>query len=250
MKITVNNVDGPSFFFVSDNYTAFEIKGMIPKACLGFPDTISDPIPFNSTGNIQLGSVVQYYRGDSAAMVLQGYDDAMELPGWQDLMHNPPFPPHVSSPIWDCFNTSIGDAIPLVRGEIIPGWEIALSVVFSLLFLCLSFLLWHCVLKYYYRRLRILVHNTRVDRNGGNGDRGGGNDPEAGTIEDPMTSAVQRVDKGKGRSDNRGGGDSPKPGTIEDPEISEVRRGEDDIQQHQYYGYITRSPRAGSSRNP
>ena len=134
MKITLLNdgSEAPPFFFISDLYTALEIRKAINKGCYFRNIHISPPILFNSTGNIKLGNVVQYYRGDSAAIVLQGYDNSEELPGRPDLIYSPPFPPNVSYNDWQCINTSIGDAIPTIHGEThFPVFGIDLSVALS-----------------------------------------------------------------------------------------------------------------------
>ena len=55
------------FFFISDMYSVGEVKTSITTNCTDV--VVSDPIPFN----IQLGSVVQYYRGETAEIVLSGY---------------------------------------------------------------------------------------------------------------------------------------------------------------------------------
>lgn len=111
--MTPNNSELP-FFFVSDNWTVFQIEVLLARTCWG--STISDPIAFNSTGTIEQGSVVQYYRGASAAVVLPGYEAAKELPNNPHLAQNPPFPSNVNSTIWECLNTTIGESIiPLIH---------------------------------------------------------------------------------------------------------------------------------------
>ena len=101
------------FFVVADNYTVHQIRGTLIGDCF-FAVDVSAPIPFNSTGNLQLGSVVQYYRGDSAAVLLQGYENAKESPNSPNLVPNPPFPQGVSRNGWNCMNKSIGESIPLM----------------------------------------------------------------------------------------------------------------------------------------
>ena len=132
------------FYFVSDHYTALEMKYTLNQACWPFGLDMVDPIPFNSTGNIRPGSVVQYYRGDSAAIVLEGYDNAMELPGRPDFVHDPSFPPNVNLDAMGCFNATIQDSIPLMHGWVFPGWGIALSVLLPL-FALLCLILVYCL---------------------------------------------------------------------------------------------------------
>ena len=141
-------MEGPPFFFISDLYTALETKSAIYNGCYFKDVRVSRPIPSNSTGNIKLGSVVQYYRGDSAAIVLRGYDNSKELPGRPDLIYNPPFPPNVSYDHWRCINTSIGDGIPIIHGGTpSPAWHMNLSVVLPVkpLILFVVFYWYFCV---------------------------------------------------------------------------------------------------------
>ena len=121
------------FFFISDMYSAGEVKTSITTNCTGV--VVSDPIPFNSTGNIQLGSVVQYYRGETAAIVLRGYENAKEMPGSPGLAPNPPFPPSINVTEWACLNATIGGSIPLMNGSShLAPWKIVLAVVLPVLF--------------------------------------------------------------------------------------------------------------------
>jgi hypothetical protein len=120
MTITQTD-DTPPFFFVSDNYTVGQVRNALDENCFGL--TISDPIQFNSTGNIQYGSVVQYYRGDSAAILLRGYEDAMESP------NNSPFQLTINVTTWACLNGTIGASIPLMNrssGHRFPLWGVFL----------------------------------------------------------------------------------------------------------------------------
>ena len=68
----LSNLTYPPFYFVSDEYSGNQTVAQISMCAYVFTMkyTIDGSIPFNSTGNIQLGSVVQYYRGDSAAITL------------------------------------------------------------------------------------------------------------------------------------------------------------------------------------
>ena len=133
MKIISTNSTGTisSFYFVSDNYTALALNETIHDACGSYNFNISSPIPFNSTGNIHFGSVVQYYRGDSAAMVLEGYDNTKKLPHKHNLKRNPPLPPDVLD-TWTCFHKAIGDSIPLMHGKVYSPGMIAMFVLVSI----------------------------------------------------------------------------------------------------------------------
>lgn len=135
MAITLAANSTTSFFFVSDMYSAGEVRAAINTTCIDV--TVSDPISFNSTGNLQPGSVVQYYRGDTAAILLQGYEDAKEVPGSPNLVPNPPFPPNVNMAKWECLNSTIGESIPLMNGASgFPRWGIALIFIVPVLVLC------------------------------------------------------------------------------------------------------------------
>jgi hypothetical protein len=128
MTIAPRAGNSDPFFFVSDMYSVGEVKASINASCIDM--IVSDPIPFNSTGNINPGSVVQYYRGDSAAIVLRGYEDAKEMPGNLSMVPNPPFPPNINMSGWACLNSTVGGSIPLMHGGSgLPPYKIALCVV-------------------------------------------------------------------------------------------------------------------------
>ena len=84
------------------------------------------------------------YRGDTAAMVLQGYDNANEQRDNPNLAPNPPFPPNVGVGVWVCMNATIGRSIPLMRGVPPRPWKVPLIVVGTLLTLALLLLLCRC----------------------------------------------------------------------------------------------------------
>lgn len=139
IAITSGANDTLPFFFVSDTYSAGEVKGAITASCTDV--TVSDPIPFNSTGNIQTRSVVQFYRGGSAAALLQGYDNTVGSSGSPNVVPNPPFPPGANISMWTCLNGTIGASIPLMNGAShFPVWGIILCVILPLLsiFFCLA----------------------------------------------------------------------------------------------------------------
>ena len=95
------------FYFVSDNHTAGQVRIALDENC---PEvTTSDPIRFNSTGNIRLEEVVQFYRGDTAAML---FPDTM-----------PSIPPGGNRVLWSCLNETIGESIPLMNRSYLDGWD-------------------------------------------------------------------------------------------------------------------------------
>ena len=103
-----------SFVFVSDDWTVDQVKKWLEKKCDDLK--IDKPTAFNSTGDVRLGSVLQYYRGDTAAILLPGYEDAKNLTG------DPPFPQSMNADTWRCVNKTIGDSIPLMDGPV-QGWS-------------------------------------------------------------------------------------------------------------------------------
>lgn len=120
------------FLFVSDGYTAGEVTQDITRECADV--IVSDPIPFNSTGNVRRGSVVQYYRGESAAILLQGYENAKGMPGNPNLAPNPPFPPTVNMSMWVLLNSTVGESIPLLNpAPGFPSWAITVCVLFPII---------------------------------------------------------------------------------------------------------------------
>ena len=126
------------FFFVSDNYTALHMKKTIRNSCWHISLDISDSIPFNSTGNIQWENAVQFYRGDSAAIFVPGYDNTKELPNDPKLVPNPPFPQDIRLDALTCSNSTIGESIPLMDGGLeldgflaIVGFILLFSALFA-----------------------------------------------------------------------------------------------------------------------
>lgn len=125
----VNNM--VQFRFVSDRHSATEVQTAIRTNCSDV--TVKDPIPFNSTNGLRLDTVVQFYRGDSAAMLLQGYDSTGELPGSPGLVPNPPFPSSVNTNTWACLNYTIGESIPLMNAASPLSGSTAFLCIFLLL---------------------------------------------------------------------------------------------------------------------
>ena len=167
MMITPSNVtDSPPggttttpprpFFFVSDDYTAGQIIFPIRTLC---PNdfVISDRIPFNSTGNIQKRSVVQSYRGYTAVIVFQGYEDLKELPD------NSPFPPGINVKTWTCLNNTIGDSIPLMSNPPQHHSHFSDVAILAIVFFLISLAVVFCInakkIKRVYGGCRDLLSN-------------------------------------------------------------------------------------------
>lgn len=123
LTVTVNSTDlvpTPPFFFVSDRYTADQVGKAVYERCLLLD--VGSPVPFNSSGSIQLGNVLQYYRGDSAAVVFPGYGNTQGVPYLTGSM---PIPDSRVD-AWPCINSTIGQTIPLVdTGLPMPRWAFA-----------------------------------------------------------------------------------------------------------------------------
>ena len=135
MKITPSVNGTISFFLVSDNFTIYETRDTINTTCGSTINaSFSDPILVNSTGNIQPGNLVQFYRGDSAAMFLQGYNNTGERPG--AAVPNPPFPSGANLNAWKCFNETIGTSIPLFENKASKGLAIGLGVGLTMFVIC------------------------------------------------------------------------------------------------------------------
>jgi hypothetical protein len=130
------------YFFVSDSYTVFQMDLTIRAGCSGYHLNVSEPIPFNSTGDIQLGSVYQYYRGDSAAMLIQGYDNTKGVPS-DTLMT-----------AWGCFNDTIGQSIPLMDTDNSKVATIAVAVTLVVIQLLLLWWVFKQIHKKYKRRTK------------------------------------------------------------------------------------------------
>ena len=122
VEITAGNfTQSPSFFFVSDIHSARQMRqALLNSTCSVW--TVSQLHQFGmSEPSERPESIVQYYRGDSAAVFLQGYDNRMEQDDNPNLVPNPPFPQNVSMDAWGCLNSTIGRAIPLMRGADPPS---------------------------------------------------------------------------------------------------------------------------------
>ena len=117
LTITPNANHSAQFHFISDHQSATEVQSAIQRNCSDV--TVGVPIPFNSTNDLRPDTVVQFYRGDSAAILLQGYDNTREIPGRPDLVPNPQFPPSVNMSTWTCLNRTVGESIPLMNAA--PG---------------------------------------------------------------------------------------------------------------------------------
>lgn len=113
MAITFKANDALPFWLVSDGYSASEVKGAINSNCSDV--AVGEPVPLNSKWDVQATSLVQLYRGDSAAVFLLGYNNTKESPGSPYVVPNPPFPPSVNMTTWVCLNLTIGESIPLLN---------------------------------------------------------------------------------------------------------------------------------------
>ena len=101
------------FHFISDHHSATEVQSAIRGNCTDVK--VENLALFNSTNDLRPDTVVQFYRGDSAAILLQGYDNTREVPGSADSVPNPPFPSSVNMSTWGCLNYTIGESIPLMN---------------------------------------------------------------------------------------------------------------------------------------
>ncbi|KAI0071655.1 hypothetical protein K474DRAFT_1606564 [Panus rudis PR-1116 ss-1] len=111
-----------TFHVLADNTTVTLLVPAIESNCTNFnlntTASSSSPSPYNSSDPLQPRpeQVVQYYRGSSVALTLDGYNDTTAL---QDK----PTEPHVPIPSWvdmvllDCLNQTIGAAVPLVDAD-------------------------------------------------------------------------------------------------------------------------------------
>ncbi|KAF9648310.1 hypothetical protein BDM02DRAFT_2323748 [Thelephora ganbajun] len=108
-----NASDSTSFFFISNSYSATEVQRAVQENCSDA--TVSDLVPFDSTDDLQLGTLVQFYHGDCAAILLRGYDSAKETPGSPNFLPNPPF----QSSALECLYYTIGESMTLMKT--VPG---------------------------------------------------------------------------------------------------------------------------------
>lgn len=137
MNITTPGTLDLPFYFVSDLYTAGEVAAALTWNCSIAQVDISDPVPFNLTGDIQPRSVVQFYRGDSAAILLRDYDSSKEITDSPYLVPNPPFPSSVNETVWGCMNYTIGNSIPLMGvPHNFPDWAFTLCIIAGFIALC------------------------------------------------------------------------------------------------------------------
>ncbi|KAJ6514272.1 hypothetical protein C8R47DRAFT_944715, partial [Mycena vitilis] len=79
---------------------------------LASSNSATSPVAFNESGE-KPEQVVQHYRASFAALTLDGYNDtAIFAP--ENSTADTPLPSGVDKNLFDCLNSTIGPAVPLV----------------------------------------------------------------------------------------------------------------------------------------
>jgi len=116
-----SNNTGSTFFVLSDQSTVSSLIGSVNANCssnLDQNNTSSSPTPYTNTTTAPLPEqVLQYYRGSSVVLTLDGYNDTAALNGTQNPNASGPavpFPSGTDMALLTCLNETIGRAVPLV----------------------------------------------------------------------------------------------------------------------------------------
>lgn len=109
-----------TFHVLSDNSTVTSLIGSITSNCtLGANSANTNTTPTaydsnsNDTSQPRPEQVVQYYRGSSVALTLDGYNDTSAL-NENQTAPDVPIPSWVDATTLDCLNQTIGQAVPLI----------------------------------------------------------------------------------------------------------------------------------------
>ncbi|KAJ2989072.1 hypothetical protein NUW54_g8904 [Trametes sanguinea] len=77
------------------------------------PDSSTSPLAFNGTASDpKPEQAIQYYRGSSVVLTLDGYNDTSALAD-NSSAPAPPIPSNIDMTLLNCLNQTIGAAVPL-----------------------------------------------------------------------------------------------------------------------------------------
>ncbi|KAI0028564.1 hypothetical protein K488DRAFT_26897, partial [Vararia minispora EC-137] len=113
------NTSTPSTFrFMADDATVGAVVAQVGPACGGDIANVSLlPSPYTSVSRVPLPEqAVQYYRGSSAVLTLNGYNNTALFSGDPAVNASAaPLPPATDLILLSCLNSTIGAMVPLVQ---------------------------------------------------------------------------------------------------------------------------------------
>lgn len=108
--------NGNTLNIVADNATVASLTQSINANCSYQGHTTTGPLIFNgSVSDPRPEEAIQYYRASSAVLTMEGYNNTVALSNEPNGMAVP-LPSNVDWSMLDCFNSTIGRAVPLFSG--------------------------------------------------------------------------------------------------------------------------------------
>lgn len=95
------------------NNSVIQVQGIIWENCSDL--TVSDLILFDSTNNLRLSTVIQFFRGDCVATLLWGNDSAKEISESPNSIPIPNPPPSINTSTWGCLGYTTGESVPFMN---------------------------------------------------------------------------------------------------------------------------------------
>jgi len=118
------------------NNSVIQVRGIIWENCSDL--TVSDLILFDSTNNLRLGTVIQFFRGDCVATLLWGNDSAREIFDSPNPVPIPQSPPSINMSTWGCLGYTTGESVPITLNTVVLGGPCVFVFLLVLLFLWCS----------------------------------------------------------------------------------------------------------------
>ncbi|GLB42473.1 hypothetical protein LshimejAT787_1104880 [Lyophyllum shimeji] len=114
-----SNAGNTTYRLISDNTTVAALIPDLSAACSSNLNSSSStaPSPYNDSFSAlpQPEQTVQYYRGSTVALTLDGYNNTAALSS-DDKTPDVPLPSNIDRNLLSCLNQTIGAAVPLVDG--------------------------------------------------------------------------------------------------------------------------------------
>ena len=95
------------------NNSVIQVQGIIWENCSDL--AVSDLILFDSTNNLRLSTVIQFFRGDCVATLLWGNDSAKEISESPNSIPIPNPPPSINTSTWGCSGYTTGESVPFMN---------------------------------------------------------------------------------------------------------------------------------------
>ena len=113
---------------LADNATVLSLLGSVANNCsLGNTSAISPlPLNFSDVSAPMPEQAIQYYRGSSVVLTVEGYNDTAALSNYTSGP-NTPLPGWMNESFVSCVNATIGEAVPLVNGDTSQNSQVPLT---------------------------------------------------------------------------------------------------------------------------